>query len=164
MPDYFTRHRPAPHATAYLYRMRLALSFLCVLCFACERVVDAPAFDVAPRIELVAVSAETVSAFTEPLLITLAYEDGDGDLGTSDPDVNLITVRDSRLPAADTYYLPPLAPEGETLSIQGELLLELPAFFLLGNGSREEIDLTITLTDRAGNTSNAVGVAVSVVR
>ena len=131
---------------------------------ACERTVDRPAFDTTPRIELVAVSADRVQEFVDPLTITLAYEDGDGDLGTADPDVNLVTVRDSRLSEPDTYYLPPLAPVGQSVSIQGEVVIELPALFLLGNGSAESLELTITLTDRAGQISNAVTAAIEVVR
>lgn len=144
--------------------MRYLFLLGCLLYFACESVVDDPAFAVTPRIELVGVNTTTLVQFQDTLRLTLAYEDGDGDLGTSDPDVNLVTVRDDRLPEADTYYLPPLAPEGTTVSIQGEIILELPPLFLLGNGSQEAVMLTVTLTDRAGNMSNAVAVEIAVIR
>ncbi|MCB0625086.1 MAG: hypothetical protein KDC43_14525, partial [Saprospiraceae bacterium] len=78
-------------------------------------------FDTKPLIDLVAISADTLVEFQENLVLTISYKDGDGDLGTSDPDVNSIFVQDNRLEKPDEYYLPPLAPEEAKISIQGQL-------------------------------------------
>ena len=143
----------------------LGLSVLCGgLLTACETTSDEPAFSTVPALTLEAVSATELTAFTDSLVLTIGYQDGDGDLGSSDPDERLITVRDSRLSEADTYYLPPLAPEGTAVSIRGEIDFVLPPFFVLGNADRETVDLTLTFTDRAGQVSNALQTTITVVR
>lgn len=125
---------------------------------ACEKIIDEPVFDEVPAITLVEISQDTIVQFTEQLVITLQYEDGDGDLGTSDPDVNLIFVHDSRLENPDEYYLPPLAPEDASISITGTFDLKLSPTFLLGNGTEELSSLKVYLFDRAGNKSNELTV------
>ena len=138
--------------------------FACWLFIACETTSETPAFSTVPEIRLVEVSGTELVAFEDSLRLRITYQDGDGDLGSSDPNEELITVRDSRLNEADSYYLPPLAPEGSVVSIRGEVDLVLPPFFLLGNADRETVELTITFTDRAGQSSNALQTAVMVVR
>ena len=130
--------------------------FLSIASFSCEKVSDEPAFEETPRIELATVSQDTLVEFQDQLVLTINYEDGDGDLGNPDPDINSIFVKDSRLEAADEYYLGPLAPEGSSVSIQGTLNLELSTTFLLGNGSEENTIFTIYVVDRKGNQSNSI--------
>ena len=96
------------------------------------------------------------SQVDEDIVFSNYYQDGDGDLGTSDPDVNSIFVQDNRLEKPDEYYLPPLAPEEAKISIQGQLDLKLSPTFLLGNGSQETVEYTLYLFDRAGNQSNVL--------
>ena len=130
--------------------------FLFLLVTACEKVVEEPVFDATPRIELIELSQNSLLQFQDQLKIRIAYEDGDGDLGNLDADVNSIFVKDSRLAAPDEYYLAPLAPEDASVSIQGTLELKLSPTFLLGNGDRETVVYTIYLIDRAGNQSNII--------
>ncbi len=137
-------------------RFCLFIFFVLSLCTACEKVSDEAVFDLTPRIELIDLSTDTLRAFEDRLRIRIRYEDGDGDLGHSDPDINTIFVKDSRLENADEYYLGPLAPEGSDISIQGSLNLELSPTFLLGNGSEESAIYTIYLLDRAGQQSNTI--------
>lgn len=127
-----------------------------LLFLSCETIVDEPVFPPEPNIILLDVSQDSILQFTEQLVLTFQYEDGDGDLGTSDPDVNAIFVQDSRLINPDEYYLPPLAPEDVSISITGTFQLELSPTFLLGNGSVETAEYSIYLFDRAGNQSNTV--------
>jgi hypothetical protein len=130
--------------------------FLLALFLSCEKIVDEQVFPPEPSIVLLEVSQDSILQFTEQLVLTFQYEDGDGDLGTSDPDVNAIFVQDSRLVNPDEYYLPPLAPEDASISITGTFQLELSPTFLLGNGSQETTEYSIYVVDRAGNQSNTV--------
>jgi hypothetical protein len=127
-----------------------------ILVLGCTKVSNEPFYDLAPRIELVGVENDMVVQFTDSIFVTILYEDGDGDLGNTDPDLNSIFVKDSRLENADEYYLGPLAPAGETISINGTLKLKLSPTFLLGNGTTEKMVLTIFVKDRAGNQSNSI--------
>jgi hypothetical protein len=143
-----------------------AISFFALIIFSisCEKVIDKPVFDVVPSIEILGVSSREIVEFRDSLVVTLAYEDGDGDLGSSDPDFNSIFVHDQRLPRPDEYYLGPLAPEDAKISIRGTLNLVLARTFLLGNGTEEQTIFHIHLIDRAGNKSNTVNTGEIVIR
>ena len=122
----------------------------------CETISNEPVFDLAPKIELMEISQDTVIQFVESITLKVYYEDGDGDLGNSDPDINSLFVKDARLEQADEYYLAPLAPAGEEISIQGTLNIELSPTFLLGNGTQETTVLSLYLVDRSGKQSNII--------
>ena len=138
--------------TAILY---LFISII-VMISACTKTTETPAFPPEPKINLVEISHDTLVEFQDQLVLTIAYEDGDGDLGTSDPDVNSIFIKDERLAVADEYYLPPLAPEDANISITGEVNIELSTTFLLGNGTQEMTTFELYMVDRAGNKSNVI--------
>lgn len=109
-----------------------------------------------PEIELLSVSPTLVASFGEPVIVRFSYKDGDGDLGEVDPDAYSLEVKDSRLSAPDNYHVPPLAPEGVSVPIQGELSVSLTPLFLIGNGTQELVTYSIRLRDRAGNWSNTI--------
>ena len=132
------------------------VGMLLLIGVGCTTVSDDLTFPLEPRINIVEISSDTLTEFSESLVLTLEYEDGDGDLGSADPDVNSIFVRDQRLAKPDGYYLAPLSPEGTRISITGRLQLELNPTFRLGNGATETTEFSITLVDRAGNESNVV--------
>ncbi|MBR9922015.1 MAG: hypothetical protein GYB31_14335 [Bacteroidetes bacterium] len=145
--------------------MRFSVLFLLLLFLtACETITDDPVFDEVPAIYFEGVSQDTIVQFTEQLIVSIRYEDGDGNLGTSDPDINSIFVQDSRLENPDEYYLPPLAPEDAQISITGTYNLKLSPTFLLGNGSQEIMDLEIYMVDRAGNQSNKINTGQIIVK
>lgn len=134
------------------------ICFLVLVCIqiSCTQQTDDLSFPSEPKITLDSISRDTLVEFEDRLVLYLTYQDGDGDLGTSDPDINSIFIQDSRLQNADEYYLPPLAPETETISIQGEFTVELSTTFLLGNGTEESTVFSLFVKDRAGNQSNVV--------
>lgn len=107
-----------------------------------------------PEIAFVSMNAESVVQFEDRITIRFSYKDGDGDLGQMDPDEYTLWVKDARLDAPDGYHIPPLAPEGAEVPIQGELAVELNALFLLGNSGQEVTTYTVHVLDRAGNRSN----------
>lgn len=122
----------------------------------CETSTNDLSFDTTPAIKILNVDKDSLVQFLDSLIIQIEYEDGDGDLGTSDPDINSIFVKDVRLENADEYYLPPLAPEEARVSITGTIDLVLQPTFLLGNGDQEQTKYSIYWLDRAGNQSNLV--------
>lgn len=129
---------------------------LLLLSFSCTKESGNLSFDTTPKIELIEISQDTLYEFATPLSIKIKYEDGDGDLGSDNPDINSIFVKDQRLEKADEYYVGPLAPTDTRISIQGTINLELANVFLLGNGSKEATVFTIHFVDRAGNESNRI--------
>ncbi len=118
-----------------------------------------PEIGEAPVIELLEVTPTTVVEYQDSIAFTISYLDGDGDLGTDDPDktsISLVDNRDADLLVFD-YHLSPRTPSGSELAIQGELTIVLANTILLDNSNDEETTtFTLTLTDRAGNMSNAV--------
>ena len=119
----------------------------------------------APVISNLTVTPIEAVEFADSVLISFDYTDRNGDLGHPDPNVNHLTVKDSRLQFADTYHVQPLAPLGEELEIQGRLTVKLNSLFVLGNSTTEKLQFSIQLQDRGGNTSNLlVSDTVMVVR
>ena len=132
------------------------LAMFAIVCMTCSKETGNLVFDLAPRIELASISSDTIFEFRESILLNINYEDGDGDLGSTDPDINSIFVHDQRFEKADEYYLGPLAPQGSSISIQGTLNIALANTFILGNADEEHTVLTIHVVDRAGNKSNTI--------
>jgi hypothetical protein len=113
-------------------------------------------FDRAPIIELLGLSQDTLKQFEDTLLITLFYKDSNGDLGFENPNQNAIFVRDNRFANFDGFYLGPIAPIDQSISIQGQLILQLPHLFILGSAKSENTNFTLYLIDREGNKSNEI--------
>ena len=109
-----------------------------------------------PYISIKRITPTEVQEFTESVLLEIAYEDGNGDLGFHDPDVLSLSVQDSRLDSADMYHIPPLAPDGEEIYIKGTFNVYLNTTFLIGIGSSEKLRYTVKIRDREGNWSNTV--------
>lgn len=109
-----------------------------------------------PEIELVAAYPLDVVQFGERVRVRFSYKDADGDLGFPDPDSYALEVKEARLDTPDWYHIPPMAPEGVQVPIQGELEVELDALFLLGNGEVETTSYSMRIRDRAGQWSNTI--------
>ena len=111
---------------------------------------------VSPTLTWISINATAFESASENAIITLGYQDHQGDLGWSDPDRHALEVLDERLDAPDTYHIPPLTPDEMELDINGIFEVTIPPLFLLGNGGDEQTRLTFRITDRAGNVSNTV--------
>lgn len=131
----------------------MAISSMFLLLTSCSDD-DRPVVDKVPQIELLSISSDTIIEFTDVLVISIQYSDGDGDIGFEDPDINSIFIRDARLEDYDGFYIGPIAPPDQTVPITGKLDIEFPSLFLFGNGSAESTRFYIYLVDRAGNKSN----------
>ncbi|WNJ19737.1 hypothetical protein [Pontibacter sp. G13] len=117
---------------------------------------EVPEIDPVPHLEVVSITPTDLQEFSQPLELVLAYRDEDGDLGSTDPDEHTLHIQDSRLEDPDTYHIPPIAPVGSAVSIQGTLEIPLPAPFLLGNGASETFSFRLQIRDQAGNWSEPI--------
>ncbi len=109
---------------------------------------------VIPSIELLSISSDTIKEFEDELIIIIAYEDGDGDLGFEETDQYALFVRDIRLEEFDDFYVGPIAPPGVNVPITGNFNIEFPSLFLFGNGNYETTRFEIRMVDRRMNESN----------
>jgi hypothetical protein len=107
-----------------------------------------------PKIELISLSKNVITEFEDELIITISYEDGDGNIGFEETDEFALFVRDLRLEEFDAFYLGPIAPPNANIPIQGNLNIEFPNLFVFGNGESETTRFEIKLIDRAMNESN----------
>jgi hypothetical protein len=110
----------------------------------------------APSISLSGVNATSIRQFKDSLVITLEYNDANGDLGETDPDKNSLQIKDRRLEKPDYYFVKPLAPPGSNIKIKGKISMQVRNTFLLGTANNELTIFDIKIKDRAGNWSNMV--------
>lgn len=112
--------------------------------------------DPKPNIQFISISSTKLKQFSDSLVVTLKYKDGDGDLGDISADTLSIYVRDSRLSKPDYYHLFPLSPINNKLSIEGVLNIKIKNIFLLSISPSETTKFEIKLKDRAKNWSNSI--------
>ena len=94
--------------------------------------------------------------FQENIYVRIYYQHPNGFIGFSDPDYLSLEVKDSRLSQADYYHIIPVTPPENSLSITGELLVEIDSPFLFGNGIMELVNFTIRIQDQNLNWSNSI--------
>ena len=132
---------------------------------ACEKDAPAPVLqNPIPIIRYLSISPKIVTEFTDSVIVEFEYKDGDGDLGHKDPDFTFLSVHDARLKNADFYYVPPLAPIGSNIPIEGILRIKVRNTFLLGSGGDELTSYAIRMRDRAGNWSNYINTETITIR
>ena len=138
-----------------LINMKKIILIISLLFFGCKKEELREDMDV-PYISIKRITPKIVQEFTESVLLEIAYEDGNGDLGFQNPDVLSLSVQDSRLNTPDFYHIPPLAPDGEEIYIKGTFNVYLNTTFLIGVGSSEKLTYSVRIKDRAENWSNTV--------
>lgn len=117
------------------------------------------------NISIVNTSPISLQEFQENIMVELEYEHSQGFIGFYDPDFLSLSVRDSRLSSPDYYHLIPLNPPDNELIIQGAIILEIDAPFILGTGNSETLFYEIQIQDREGCFSNTVETPIiSVIR
>ena len=107
-------------------------------------------------ISLIETSPSNIVEFEENINIRISYNHSLGFLGFSDPDYLSLEVKDSRLSNPDYYHLIPLSPPQSETSISGEILIEVDAPFIFGNGNTETLTFTIRIQDKDKSWSNKV--------
>ncbi|MFN3939757.1 MAG: hypothetical protein ACK4IY_04165 [Chitinophagales bacterium] len=110
-----------------------------------------------PYIEFISVDPTTVIEYQDSIIFRLFYQDGDGDLGYQDPDINSLYLIDTRIFTVEKMHIPLLAPENANVAIQGELIVKLDRTILIDPTSTSEtVVFKLQIQDRAGNFSNYI--------
>ncbi|MBT3621715.1 MAG: hypothetical protein HN535_03075 [Flavobacteriales bacterium] len=107
-------------------------------------------------ISLIEMNPTQIIEFEENINVRISYSHPQGFVGFSDPDYLSLEVKDSRLSNPDYYHLIPLSPPQSEVSIRGEILIEVDAPFIFGNGNTETLTFTIRIQDKDKNWSNKV--------
>jgi hypothetical protein len=129
----------------------LALLLFCSACKQEEKV----EFTESPEITAVQLSTRSVRAWQDSIVFTIAYTDGDGDLGENTEGVENLTIKDMNTGIVTTFRIPMLAPKDAKVKIQGEIEVTLRSIGNSGNGNAVNTRFEVIIKDRAGNTSNA---------
>ena len=133
-----------------------------ILSFSCKKDEEK---STAPVLEVISVNKTSLIEFKDSLIVTLSYEDVNGDLGQLNPDENALMVKDARISKGDYYHIPPITPNQESLKTKGTFQVFIPSLFLLGNGGFEKTVISFQVKDRDNNTSNtAITPEISIVR
>lgn len=109
-----------------------------------------------PAIEFISVSPQSVTQYVDSLTFVIGYEDGNGDLGSNDPDTRNLFLTDSRNNVTYEFRVKQLSPTGSTISIKGTLSVVLENVGLINGSSTEAAVYSIYVVDEAGNRSNTV--------
>jgi hypothetical protein len=122
---------------------------------ACKK--DDEKYSDVPAITFESISPGTVKQFSDSVIVTIGYVDGNGDLGENGSDVKNAFVTDSRNDLTYSFRVKQLAPNDANIIIKGRLLIVIPQLALNNlNGTSETASFSIYLEDRAGNKSNVV--------
>jgi hypothetical protein len=109
-----------------------------------------------PEIEFVSVTPQSVHEYTDSLVFTISYRDGDGDLGENDPDAENFFLADSRNNVIYKFRIPQLAPDNANIIIDGNLNVTLANTAIIDGSTSQTFTYSIYVKDRAGNQSNTV--------
>jgi hypothetical protein len=139
-----------------LFAISLLLTFV-----GCDR---SPVFPIEPQIEFVDIQPRVVQHLRDSIVVKFRFQDGDGDLGSINPDEKNLTLIDSRfedgtLTQAQAYNLftvMNLTPDARKPSIQGEISVTIPFTSNLPGQLEEEIRYQIVLKDRADHLAKGI--------
>ena len=128
------------------------ISSILLIFLSCSKEEDQVIFN----INLLNTFPTEIIEFQENIYVRIYYQHPDGFIGFSDPDYLSLEVKDSRLSQADYYHIIPVTLPENSLSITGELLVEIDSPFLFGNGIMELVNFTIRIQDQNLNWSNSI--------
>lgn len=129
------------------------LIFLMPLLVGCAE--DEPVSEV-PEINFISATPQTLTAYSDSLVVVIGYRDGNGDLGENNTDANNLFMEDSRNGVVYGFRVRQLAPDDASIAIEGQLNVRLGNVPIIGSGNSETFTYTIHVVDRAGNESNRV--------
>lgn len=108
-----------------------------------------------PEITYQSANVSTVQQFNGELIFTIAYKDGDGDLGENKDGVHNLFLKDNRNGLVYPYRVKQLGP-GTVAAIQGTLQVTLNTVALTDSVNSQQVSYSIYMVDRAGHSSNTV--------
>lgn len=138
-----------------LFRKEVFWVFAAFVLFAISSCKKTEEIGPVPVIEFVSVTPQTVHEYTDSLVFTIKYRDGDGDLGENDPDAENFFLADSRNNVIYKFRIPQLAPDNSSIIIEGNLNVVLANTAII-DGYPTSFTYSIYVKDRAGNQSNTV--------
>ena len=109
-----------------------------------------------PAIIFSSISPAIAQEYSDSILIIISYIDRDGDLGENNPDIHNLFVQDNRNDIEYKYRIPELSPSGSVISIQGTFIIKINGTGITDESSSQQVNYTIYVKDRAGNSSNTV--------
>ncbi|MHB1277931.1 MAG: hypothetical protein ACYC1Q_06000 [Bacteroidia bacterium] len=118
---------------------------------------DAPMSNV-PVIDLEQAGPALIKENVDSIYFVITYTDGDGDLGSGDPNVKNLFVEDTRIGLIYKYRIRDLVPGGASVGIQGELHFSIPNTVITGSGTQEQVTYSLWVIDAAGHESNRLSV------
>ena len=127
--------------------------FAIVLLFSCEK---EQVISDTPIIEFKNISPTTVQEYSDDIIITISYSDGDGDLGENNPDIHNLFVEDNRNGIVYQFRIPHLAPDNNSIAIEGDFNITINGSGITDESSSQQLNYAIYVTDRAGNKSNTI--------
>ncbi|MCB0838191.1 MAG: hypothetical protein KDD99_16070 [Bacteroidetes bacterium] len=140
------------------------ISFLLLIGLVLSACDSSPVFPIEPKVEFIDIQPRTVRHFQDSIVVTIKFQDGDGNVGALiDGDINLQLI-DERYKlgiltleqATNGYSLPNLTPDARNPSIQGEISVTIPLTVNTGVNMEEEVRYQIKLWDRAGNLAGPI--------
>ncbi len=130
----------------------VVLFLVAFLLFACTKSVPSTA----PSITFKSIDPATMVIGQGTLRITISYADSDGDLGENNADVKNLFVSDNRNGVLYQFRIPQLSPSGSTISIKGDLNIDLPNVGIADGAVTESATFNIYAKDRSGQASNTL--------
>jgi hypothetical protein len=132
----------------YLY-----LILISILLFSCKK--DDAVSDV-PQIEFLSISPTTAQEYADNIIISISYNDANGDLGENNPDIHNLFVEDNRNGIVYKFRIPELTPNGSDISIQGNFNITINGTGITNELSSQKVDYSVYVKDRAGNKTNTI--------
>ena len=126
--------------------------------FSCKE--DEGSFSDVPEITFIKIYPTTVKEYKDKFYIDISYKDGNGDLGSADPDNTTITVTDNRMGLDYHFRLRDLSTPNGSPNIKGVLMIEMPPTAVLEDGKTSETaTFSVKMEDQKGNESNTITTA-----
>jgi len=121
-----------------------------VLLFSCKKETDDT-----PKITMSGISPSSVTQ-GQSVTISIAYADGDGDLGEDSPNAANLYLIDNRVNVIYKYRIQQLAPSTQSISIKGNLNIVVNGLTITDGSASQNVTYSVYVIDRAGHQSNTV--------
>lgn len=136
-----------------IYRSIILVCFA-ALFFSCKK--EVIEISEVPSITFNSLSPSSIQEFDGPIVFTINYVDGDGDLGENTAGIKNLFLKDNRNNLVYEYRLQQLAPDNSNIAIQGSLSIELVNTAITNDSNEQTATFDIYVIDRAGHRSNTI--------
>jgi hypothetical protein len=109
--------------------------------------------DPVPQILSVSIFPTNVVEYTDSIVFSVTYRDGDGDLGENSPTARNLFLTDNRINVTEEFRIRELAPQGAEVPITGTLKVVLRNTGITDGSTSQAFNYTLSLRDRAGHDS-----------